>query len=415
MLHRVPAGDTSELARLQLCHRAGIPAARAPPLGPLGAALRRTSGSESSGGDGARVRQAFAETRSTAALRAATGSPSTLAISGGVALMRRRSGDRGAARSCRSTPTTAGTRRWRAPGESVPRRRAALRRPRDRRGFARSRIRRDLGALESVAHRRYVGEAEATAATFHNHLDSEGEARWRTGDLGALVEGHLFVTGRRRAHHRAQPQHVPADVRGRGARSASGPCGQAGSRQWASRPTANLPRCSSMRSDRRAVPNELVEAVRRLARPGLHLARLVVLPKGRAAEDDERRLQRRQTAARLATNFDALLDRRWTAPPPAGPAKDALVATTATLPARAPPRRGARSPAGRSPGARRAGIDAPASGDISSTRSGSTRSGSRRSSSQVERGTGRALAGRARQSRRSDALPRLDHRAAPRA
>ncbi len=45
----------------------------------------------------------------------------------------------------------------------------------------------------------YVGDAEATRATFDNRLAGEGDRRWlRTGDLGALVDGELYVTGRRK-------------------------------------------------------------------------------------------------------------------------------------------------------------------------------------------------------------------------
>lgn len=242
----------------------------------------------------------------------------------------------------------------------------------------------------------YVGEAEATAATFHNRLDGEGEARWlRTGDLGALVEGHLFVTGRQKELIIVRGRNVhPADVEdaARAAHAALRPGGIAAV-GFEADGEEQLAVLVELRGDGRTVPSELVEAVRRaVAETGLHLARLVVLPKGALPKTTSGKLQRRQTAARLATgDFDVLLDRRWTAPPPEEAGEDALVSTLATLPALSAETRRALAREALAEALAAQGIDAPASGDIGLNALGLDSLGIAALVERVERGTGRAL------------------------
>lgn len=182
----------------------------------------------------------------------------------------------------------------------------------------------------------YVGEPEASAATFDNRLAGEGERRWlRTGDLGALVEGHLFVTGRLKELIIVRGRNVhPADVEDavrETAHPALRPGGVAavGCEFDGEEQLAVLVELR----DGRAVPEDLAEVVRAaVAEGGLHLARLVVVAKGALPKTTSGKLQRRLTAERLAAGgFDALLDRRWIAPPPDTTADDALVEALAKL------------------------------------------------------------------------------------
>lgn len=196
---------------------------------------------------------------------------------------------------------------------------------------------------DSVA-RGYVGDPGATRTAFDNRLAGEGDRRWlRTGDLGALLDGELYVTGRRKEliivrGRNIHPHDVESAVRA-AALPAIRPGGIAavGVELDGAEQLALVVELRGAPGDLDALAAEVRQIV---AAHDLHLAQLAIVGKAAIPKTTSGKLRHTELAQRLADGRLAADPRTvylesWPAPTLDGTAAidlDATLADLASLP-----------------------------------------------------------------------------------
>lgn len=200
---------------------------------------------------------------------------------------------------------------------------------------------------DSVA-RGYVGDEDATRAAFDNRLAGEGDRRWlRTGDLGALLDGELYVTGRRKELIIVRGRNIhPHDVES-AVRAAAIPAIRPGGIAAVGVELDGAEQLALV-VELRGAPGDLdalaAEVRQIVAAHDLHLAQLAIVGKAAIPKTTSGKLRHTELAQRLADGRLAADPRTaylesWTAPTLDDPATLDLDATLADLAARPPAER----------------------------------------------------------------------------
>ncbi len=186
----------------------------------------------------------------------------------------------------------------------------------------------------------YVDAPAHTAAVFENRLDGDDRHWLRTGDLGALDEGDLFVTGRLKDLIIVRGRNVmPSDVEHRIRAAGLVEVRPGGVAVFGVEQDGEevLAAAVELRDDRlepsaRAALAERIKVL--IAADGLHLARLQLVRKGAVPKTTSGKLQRARCAALLAEGRPIggqppLFEARWAPPEPDLDADDTFVTALA--------------------------------------------------------------------------------------
>jgi polyketide synthase 12/epothilone polyketide synthase D len=184
----------------------------------------------------------------------------------------------------------------------------------------------EIWVASPVVARGYWGQPAATAETFASRIAGEDDALWlRTGDLGFLAEGQLFISGRAKdvlivRGRNLYPQDLELEVEAvhpaiRPGCAAAFPIEVAGEERIGLVAELDPERLAGMPAE------ELLPLLRRAIAEGFDVLphELALIPPRSIFKTSSGKIQRRRTAAALAAGELTVLA-RWTAPRPAQPA-----------------------------------------------------------------------------------------------